>query len=43
MAKMAWYLRWELVDGGVDWNRDARLFTLWKNPDLRVRFYAHAS
>ena len=43
LAKMAWYLRWELVDGGVDWNRDARLFTLWKNPDLRVRFYAHAS
>ena len=43
LAKMAWCLRWELVDRGVDWNRDARLFTLWKNPNLWFRFYVHVS
>lgn len=41
LAKLAWYLRWELVDCNVDWNRDARLFTLWKNPYMRVRFYPY--
>jgi cytochrome P450 len=42
LAKMVWWFDWEIVQGAggkdVDWERDTRLYTLWKKPSLMVRF-----
>lgn len=42
LAKMVWWFDWEIVQGtggkDVDWERDTRLYTLWKKPSLMVRF-----
>ncbi|KAH0432722.1 hypothetical protein CcaCcLH18_06298 [Colletotrichum camelliae] len=38
LAKMVWKYDWELVTKEIDWNRDIRLYLLWKKPDLKVRF-----
>ncbi|KLU82006.1 isotrichodermin C-15 hydroxylase [Magnaporthiopsis poae ATCC 64411] len=39
MAKMAWKLDWELVNGDeFDWQRDLRLYATYTRPEYRARF-----
>ncbi|KAI5918478.1 cytochrome P450 [Camillea tinctor] len=38
-AKMVWKLDWEFVNRGqVDWDRDTRLYAIWKRPPVMVKF-----
>ncbi|KAA6407227.1 MAG: cytochrome P450 [Lasallia pustulata] len=37
-AKMVYRFDWELVDRGVDWERDLRLYAIWEKPPVVVRY-----
>lgn len=39
VAKMVWAYEWEMVDKDVDWNRDNKMYLLWKKPDMKMRFH----
>ena len=42
LAKMVWWFDWEMAEENwakeVDWERDTKMYTLWKKPALMVRF-----
>lgn len=37
-AKMIYRFDWELLDRGVDWERDLRLYAIWEKPPVVVRY-----
>lgn len=38
-AKMVWKFDWEFINRGeVDWDRDTRLYAIWKRPPVMVKF-----
>jgi cytochrome P450 len=40
LAKLLWKYDLELVNQDMDWQRDSRMHTLWKKPELMVRVRA---
>ncbi|KAK6064079.1 benzoate 4-monooxygenase cytochrome p450 [Seiridium cupressi] len=38
LAKLAWKYDWELRNKDVDFLRQAKMYTLWQKPDVRVRY-----
>lgn len=40
LAKLAWEFDWELKSKELVWERDSKLLTLWKKPEVRVEFKA---
>lgn len=41
LAKMVFHYDWELVNTDLDFFAEAKLFLLWKKPEVRVRFSPH--
>ncbi|KEQ98174.1 hypothetical protein AUEXF2481DRAFT_2148 [Aureobasidium subglaciale EXF-2481] len=37
LSKLHWKFDLELLNTDVDWQRDSRMYTLWKKPELRVK------
>lgn len=40
LAKLVYRFNWELLDQGVDWERDLRLYAIWEKPPVVVRYWA---
>lgn len=42
VAKIIYAYEFQLVDGSLDWNREARMSLLWKKPDLNIKLTKRA-
>lgn len=42
LAKMLWTYDMELMNKDLDWDRDSRCYTLWRKPDLFIKFTRRA-